>query len=98
LRRCLCAARQEAGVKDHRASLSLFEEGAKDAKDPQLKAYFEKHVPHIKQHLAMAQNIAGQADGGDAGKKDRGPAGSKGDREAPGKGSDRQSGAGSGSK
>jgi|GEM_PF-56623 putative membrane protein len=89
---------EQAGVKDHKASLSLFEEGAKDAQDPQLKAYFEKHVPHIKQHLAMAQNIAGQADGGDARKKDRGSAGSKGDRETPAKSSDRQGGAGSGSK
>jgi putative membrane protein len=63
---------ERSGVKDHKAALSLFQEGAKNAKDPQLKAYFEKHVPHIKQHLAMAQDISGQADGGDGTKKKAG--------------------------
>jgi putative membrane protein len=73
---------EQAGVKDHKASLSLFQEGAKNAKDPQLKAYFEKQVPHIKEHLAMAQDMA-KADGGDARKKGSG----KGDRESPARGS-----------
>lgn len=92
---------QQAGVKDHKASLDLFQDGAKKAKDPELKAFFEKNVTHIKQHLAMAQDIAGQ-DGGDATRIGSGDATSgkkQSDREgsAP-KSSDRQGGAASGSK
>ena len=89
---------QQAGIKDHKASLDLFEDGAKKAKDPELKTFFEKNVTNIKQHLAMAQDIAGQ-DGGDASKKRGGDnaSGKKSEGGAP-KSSDRQGGAGSGSK
>jgi putative membrane protein len=76
---------EQAGVKDHKSALSLFQEGAKNAKDPQLKAYFEKHVPHIKQHLAMAQDLASQADGGEGKKKSERSSGSgsaKADRDS----------------
>jgi putative membrane protein len=92
---------EQAGVKDHKATLDLFQDGAKKAKDPELKAFFEKNVTDIKQHLAMAQDIAGQ-DGGEATKKGGGDSTSgkkQSDRGgSASKSSDRQGGAGSGSK
>lgn len=90
---------EQAGVKDHKAALDLFQDGANKAKDPELKAYFEKNATHIKQHLAMAQDIAGQ-DGGDATKKGGGDStsGKKQSQGSASKPSDRQGGASTGSK
>jgi putative membrane protein len=49
---------EQAGVKDHKAALKLFEDAAKDAKDPALKSFAQENVPHIKEHLEMAQRLA----------------------------------------
>lgn len=57
----------QAGVKDHKAALELFQDGAKKADDPQLKSFFEKNLAHIKQHLAMAQEVEQRGDGSSSG-------------------------------
>jgi putative membrane protein len=50
---------QQVGIKDHQADIKKFEKASKDVKDPQLKAWVEKTLPHLREHLAMAQKIQG---------------------------------------
>ncbi|PSL25641.1 DUF4142 domain-containing protein [Dyadobacter jiangsuensis] len=44
-------------VDDHKEDISEFEEAAKDAKDPDVKAWAEGKLPTLKHHLEMAQAI-----------------------------------------
>lgn len=44
-------------VEDHKDDISEFEEAAKDAKDPEVKAWAGGKVPALKHHLEMAQGI-----------------------------------------
>jgi putative membrane protein len=37
--------------KDHKKSISAFEEASKDGKDGEVKAFAEKHLPHLRAHL-----------------------------------------------
>ena len=46
-----------AGLADHKAAKQLFESGAK-SKDPEVKAFATKTLPHIKHHLEMAEQLA----------------------------------------
>lgn len=46
-----------AGVADHKAARQLFEGGAR-SKDPEVKAFASKTLPHIKHHLEMAEQLA----------------------------------------
>ena len=50
---------KEAGVKDHSGAVKLFEDEAKNGKDPDLKAFAAKTLPTIKDHYEMAKNLAG---------------------------------------
>lgn len=50
---------EEVGIKDHKADIKKFEKASKDVKDPQLKAWVDKTLPHLREHLAMAQKIQG---------------------------------------
>ncbi len=43
-------------VKDHKKAISAFERAAKSS-DPEIKAYAEKTLPALKDHLAQAQAI-----------------------------------------
>jgi len=45
------------GVKAHEDTIKLFEEAAKDAKDPDVKAWAAKTLPGLKHHLEMAQAL-----------------------------------------
>jgi putative membrane protein len=47
-------------VKDHKADIAAFEKEANSGSDPQAKAAAEKALPIIREHLRMAQQIAGQ--------------------------------------
>lgn len=47
------------GVKAHQETIKLFEEGARDAKDPEVKAWATKTLPALKHHLEMAQALPG---------------------------------------
>ena len=44
-------------VAAHKAAVSLFKRYAKNGKNADLKAFAQKYLPHIEQHLQMAQNL-----------------------------------------
>ncbi|MDT0140071.1 DUF4142 domain-containing protein [Acidovorax sp. PRC11] len=46
------------GLQAHRDTIKLFEKGARDARDPEVKAFAQKTLPKLKQHLEMAQPLA----------------------------------------
>ncbi|HEU6454549.1 MAG TPA: DUF4142 domain-containing protein [Roseateles sp.] len=46
------------GVKAHEDTIKLFEEAAKDAKDPAVKAWAEKTLPGLRHHLEMARGLS----------------------------------------
>ncbi|MFD0669599.1 DUF4142 domain-containing protein [Ramlibacter sp. MAHUQ-53] len=48
---------REVGVKEHEKDIKAFQKAAKDVKDPQLKAWIDKQLPMLQQHLAAAQNL-----------------------------------------
>jgi putative membrane protein len=45
-------------VKDHEKDLKLFREAARNAKDPEIKSFFQETAQTIKEHLAMARKVA----------------------------------------
>jgi putative membrane protein len=49
-------------VKDHEKDIKKFEKAATDLKDPDLKAWAEKQLPALKEHLALAQKLSGADD------------------------------------
>jgi putative membrane protein len=50
-------------VKDHEKDIKKFEKASGKVKDPQLKAWIDKTLPTLRQHLAMAEKLK---QGGDA--------------------------------
>jgi putative membrane protein len=54
-------------VDDHKKAVALFEAASKTAKDPDLKAFAAKTLPTIRDHLKMAQDLAGKLKGGKGG-------------------------------
>lgn len=48
---------REVGVKAHEKDIKDFEKASKDVKDPELKAWVDKTLPTLKQHLAAAQKL-----------------------------------------
>jgi putative membrane protein len=56
---------REVGIKDHQTDIKKFEKASKDVKDPQLKAWIDKTLPHLRDHLAIAQKLpeAGKSGG-----------------------------------
>jgi putative membrane protein len=48
---------KEVGVKDHEKNIKLFEKASKDLKDAQLKAFVDKTLPVLRQHLQAAQAL-----------------------------------------
>lgn len=50
---------REIGIKAHHEDIKKFEKASKDLKDPQLKAWVDKTLPHLREHLAMAQQLGG---------------------------------------
>ena len=48
---------REVGIKDHEKDVKEFEKASKDVKDPELKAWVDKTLPTLKQHLASAQQL-----------------------------------------
>lgn len=48
---------EQMGVKAHEETVKLFEEGAQDAKDPEVKAFATKTLPTLKHHLQMAKDL-----------------------------------------
>lgn len=58
---------RNVGIKAHEKDIKLFEKASKDVKDPELKAFVDKTLPQLREHLAAAQKLP-QA-GKDAGRK-----------------------------
>jgi putative membrane protein len=48
---------QEVGIKDHEKDIKKFEKASGKAKDPQLKAWVDKTLPKLREHLAQAQKL-----------------------------------------
>ncbi len=46
------------GVKAHEDTIKLFEDAAKEAKDPEVKAWAQKTLPGLRHHLQMAQGLS----------------------------------------
>lgn len=47
-------------VEDHEKAVELFEQEAKNGQDEELKAFAEKQLPILREHLRMAEEIHGQ--------------------------------------
>ena len=47
-------------VKDHRKDVKEFEAAAKDLSDPDLRAFAQKALPTIQQHLRLAEDMLAQ--------------------------------------
>lgn len=47
----------QRSVKDHEKDIKDFEKAASKVKDPDLKAWAEKQLPVLREHLAMAQKL-----------------------------------------
>jgi len=58
-------------VKDHETDVAEFREEAQNGKDPEVKAWAQKTLPTLEQHLANVKEIAGQV-GADTNKKSAG--------------------------
>lgn len=48
---------RKVGVREHQKDIKRFQEASKDVKDPQLKAWIEKTLPSLEQHLAQAEKL-----------------------------------------
>jgi putative membrane protein len=68
---------REVGIKAHEKDIKLFEKASKEVKDPQLKAWVDKTLPNLREHLAMAEKLPQSGKGGDAARmgNNRGAAG-----------------------
>ena len=48
---------REVGIKAHEKDIRMFEKAREDVKDPELKAFVEKTLPVLRDHLAQAQKL-----------------------------------------
>ncbi|HEX7890332.1 MAG TPA: DUF4142 domain-containing protein [Ramlibacter sp.] len=48
---------REVGVKGHEKNIKLFQKASKDVKDPDLKAFVDKTLPVLQDHLAAARKL-----------------------------------------
>ncbi len=48
---------REVGIRDHQKDIKDFENASKKVKDPELKAWVDKTLPTLREHLAMAQKL-----------------------------------------
>lgn len=48
---------RNVGLKAHEKDIKLFEKAGKDVKDPDLKAFVDKTLPVLREHLAAAQKL-----------------------------------------
>jgi putative membrane protein len=51
-------------VSGHQQAIDEFEAEVKNGQDPDLKAWAEKSLPTLREHLRMAQQVAGSVKGG----------------------------------
>jgi putative membrane protein len=48
---------RNVGIKAHEKDIKLFQKASKDVKDAELKAFVDKTLPVLREHLAMAQKL-----------------------------------------
>ena len=48
---------RNVGIKDHEKDIKTFEHASKDVKDADLKAFVDKTLPTLREHLAMAEKL-----------------------------------------
>lgn len=48
---------RDVGIKAHEKDIKLFAKAGQDVKDPQLKAFIDKTLPTLRDHLAHAQKL-----------------------------------------
>lgn len=51
---------QSMGVEAHEETVEMFEKAAKDARDPDVKAFASQTLPTLREHLTMARTLAQQ--------------------------------------
>jgi len=77
---------RKVGIEEHQKDIKRFQKASNDAKDPQLKAWIDKTLPSLQQHLAQAQKLpqaegsASRSVGSGASTSGAGPQGSGGNR------------------
>lgn len=54
---------QMFGVDAHNQAIQLFEREAREGQDPELKAFAERTLPKLREHLGMAQQLQGKKAG-----------------------------------
>ena len=74
---------KDAGMKDHKQDIQLFERQAREGNDPQLKSFAQETLPTLHSHMQMAQKITG---GGHAAQSDAQSSGSSASKEQGGGG------------
>lgn len=47
----------ENQIDAHKKAVSAYKEASKDAKDPEVKAFAAKNLPHLEEHLAQAKTL-----------------------------------------
>jgi putative membrane protein len=73
---------REVGINDHEKDIKKFEKASEKVKDADLKAWVDKTLPKLREHLAMAQklpasNTAAMGNRGAAARLSTGPGGGK---------------------
>jgi len=48
---------RQVGIKAHEKDIKMFEKAGKDLKDPELKAFANKTLPVLREHLAAAEKL-----------------------------------------
>jgi putative membrane protein len=48
---------RDVGIKAHEKDIKMFQKASKDVKDPELKAFVDKTLPHLQEHLAAAEKL-----------------------------------------
>ncbi|MBC5784193.1 DUF4142 domain-containing protein [Ramlibacter sp. USB13] len=48
---------RDVGIKAHEKDIKLFAKASKDVKDPELKAFVDKTLPVLREHLAAAEKL-----------------------------------------
>lgn len=86
------------GVKDHQKEIKRLQSASKDLKNAELKAWVDKTLPHLQQHLAAAEKLpqAGSSSSMGAGSSKSGSSGSSGGSGSGGSGSGGSSSSGAG--
>jgi putative membrane protein len=49
-------------IEDHQKAIALFEKQAEQGTDPELKAFAQKHLPHLREHIDIARGLPVSSD------------------------------------